>query len=980
MSEIPAPASRRPLRDRLLPRRKGASQVNYAVLIGLIAVAVLGAVVLTGDRVRSLFGASEEAVGDGVAGLPLPETPGGGAGAGGPPPVPPGQGTWSGDGAFALTPQTTPEVRALTITNTGAGPLSLGAPAVGGTGAAAFEVLGSTCGPVLAPGEACEVSVQASAGANGSAVATLSLAGVSGGIALSLAASGFDPALAWEPGAPVAIDGTAGTPATGQTVFTLRNDGFADADISDLAVAGPGWSIVGTTCGAVLVQGATCSVTLQAQATDNGPLAEAILSAGGASTTATGAASGFAPVLAWTGTPVFVLDGTPGAGPLPRTVEQAFTLTNAGTLAATGLSVGISGAGFAAGLPPTTCTTTLAPGESCTFTVQASASDNGTFAGTLSSGGATPATLPLSAEASGFAPAWAFDGTGSLVFTVSNPPVLPASTNQTAVLRNVGTLPGTVPADGISGPDAGNFARTGGTCAGQTLAPNATCTIQMTFTTQGPAGTRTATLSAGSAHRPMDGITSGTVPAGFWSGTPSFEINAPTVIATSQWQERTFTFTNTSAATLTGVAGRNLVSPLGIGSFTIQTTGTTCPASGGTLAPGASCTTVVRYTGTNNGTGGMTLRLTATGGVQIDQPLAATVSNWGTPVFVLEPPAYTPHAISSPTTAVVTQDRNVYVRNIGLGAATGVVATVSGPGFGLQWTNCTPTLGSNVACTITARYTTQNGQNGTFAGTAQLTGSGGANFSQALSATVSGFVAPTWTTAATLPNGTAGAAYSVNLTATDANNDLGTAPAATRFQLVSGSPPPGLTLQPVTGANLFVTLSGTLGATSGGSYAFTIRATDASGQSADRTFTLTVPTWTVTPASSMVYLGWSSLTWTSIYRADFTFTNRTATASAWPGVSSITPTPPFTTDSVGYNGIFIEALSGCGSTVAPGGSCTFSIQTRIQIPGCDQSYGIRHRIFPNVTGLGPVDGPFVSDSGGPCDTGGGGDSGYDGGE
>ena len=183
----------------------------------------------------------------------------------------------------------------------------------------------------------------------------------------------------------------------------------------------------------------------------------------------------------------------------------------------------------------------------------------------------------------------------------------------------------------------------------------------------------------------------------------------------------------------------------------------------------------------------------------------------------------------------------MYVRNIGLGAATGVVATASGPGFGLQWTNCTPTLGSNVACTITARYTTQNGQNGTFAGTAQLTGSGGANFSQALSATVSGFVPPVWSTDPTLPTPTTNA-YSVNLTATDANNDLGTAPAATRFQLVDGTPPPGLALQPVVGANTFVTLSGTLPAGSIGTYVFTIRATDASGQSADRTFTLTVPT------------------------------------------------------------------------------------------------------------------------------------------
>ena len=444
--------------------------------------------------------------------------------------------------------------------------------------------------------------------------------------------------------------------------------------------------------------------------------------------------------------------------------------------------------------------------------------------------------------------------------------------------------------------------------------------------------------------------------------------DAPTTVATTQWQERTLTFTNTSAAALTGIAGRALVGASGPGTFAVQTTGTTCPASAGTLAAGASCTVVVRYTGAANGAAAATLRLTAAGGVQIDQALSATVSNWGIPVLAFQGAStYVPHSITSITSPSTFQDRSVTITNIGLGAASGIAVQVSGAGFSLGSTTCGATLASNAACTAVVRYTTQ-AANGTFLGTLQVA-SNAPTISQPLSATVSGFVPPVWSTASTLPAPTA-SAYSVNLTATDANNDLGTAPAATRFQLVGGTPPPGLALQPVVGANTFVTLSGTLPAGSTGTYVFTIRATDAAGLSADRTFTLTVPTWTVTPASSMVYV--APNIYGFVYRADFTFTNRTATTSNYPGVADIAPAPGYTTDSVGpTDGIFVKTVSGCNSTVDPGESCTYSIETQIRNPACEQRYGIRHRIFfPNVTGLGPVDGPSIDLFGGPCNSGG----------
>ena len=87
--------------------------------------------------------------------------------------------------------------------------------------------------------------------------------------------------------------------------------------------------------------------------------------------------------------------------------------------------------------------------------------------------------------------------------------------------------------------------------------------------------------------------------------------------------------------------------------------------------------------------------------------------------------------------------------------------------------------------------------------------------------------APSWTTAAgTL--GTFGAASSISVTVAATN--------ATTFGVQSGSLPGGLSLNTSSGV-----ISGTeSGATDTTTYSFTIRATDAEGQTADRAFSMTI--------------------------------------------------------------------------------------------------------------------------------------------
>ena len=95
---------------------------------------------------------------------------------------------------------------------------------------------------------------------------------------------------------------------------------------------------------------------------------------------------------------------------------------------------------------------------------------------------------------------------------------------------------------------------------------------------------------------------------------------------------------------------------------------------------------------------------------------------------------------------------------------------------------------------------------------------------------------PAWTTTS-LSNGESGQSYSANLDITaDSASTISTSP-------VSGALPAGVTIgstSNVSGSTYRAVLSGTMPTvTSETQYSFTIRATDAQGQTADQAFTLT---------------------------------------------------------------------------------------------------------------------------------------------
>jgi len=575
---------------RLLPKRRGASGVEYAVLAALIAAAVLGAVFLTGDRIRSLLVASEKTVTDGIAGLPLPDpTPLGGGMDGGPSPA--GQGAWSGDGAFVLSPLTSAQTQILVLTNTGSGVLPIGAPGISGPDATAFQIISTDCGAVLLPGESCTVFVEASAAANGAATAILAVAGVPGGASLSRTATGFDPMLAWSGSPTITVSGAPGPeplPRTGQTTLTLENQGFADATGIAPALSGPdaGAFQIATDCPAILAPTASCTVTLTVVASDNAAFA-ATLDAGGPASTSTGVAataSGFAPAFAWTGDGTFLLDGSIAT---PATAQRTFTLANTGTLAGAPDPVAVSGTGFS--LVSTSCGPVLEITETCTATVAVSASDNGTLAGDLTSG---DAGLPLSATASGFAAAWSWSGGGT--FILAMPSANPDTVDQTFTLTNTGTLAGVPAAPSVSGAGTGYAFSLLSTTCGPSLAIGDTCTATVRATYTGNVASATGTLASGTASRALTGSASGFAAAWAFDASPSgiFAIEAPATTSTQ-------TFTLRNIGTLAGpVPTRALAGP---NAADYEITGGTCASQ--TLAPNATCTVQVTFTATDNITG-----------------------------------------------------------------------------------------------------------------------------------------------------------------------------------------------------------------------------------------------------------------------------------------------------------------------------------------------------------------------------------------
>ncbi len=269
------------------------------------------------------------------------------------------------------------------------------------------------------------------------------------------------------------------------------------------------------------------------------------------------------------------------------------------------------------------------------------------------------------------------------------------SGTRTATLTNVTGAALPISAVALTGPDAGQFRTTGGTCAGTTVAADATCTVVLAFapTTTGVKNAAlTVTPATGAALSVALTGAGDPAPAPVASVTPGV-LSYGTVTAGSPATLST-TVRNTGTGNLV-IAG-TAITGAGAADYTV-----TSPACG-SIAPAATCTISVRFAPTATGSrpGSLVITHNATGG-------STTVSLTGTgsgSTFTLSP-----SPIGVGTTGInTTKTQSVSVKNSGTVGFTLGAASFSGAqaaAFGVTGPGCLGTvLAPGKSCTITVSF------------------------------------------------------------------------------------------------------------------------------------------------------------------------------------------------------------------------------------------------------------------------------------
>jgi FtsP/CotA-like multicopper oxidase with cupredoxin domain len=502
--------------------------------------------------------------------------------------------------------------QSIAVTNTGTLPLDVAGVALGGAHAGDFAAA-SGCSAPVAPGGSCAVAVTFLPSATGARAATLTVTTsdpARPALTASLAGTGIAPLLTAAP-ATLALAGYVTSPPTAGTprAVVVGNAGSAPAQALTYGLAGPNaadFRVTGTTCGATLAAGATCSVTVAfAPSAQGEETATLTLSASDgvnptAPVTIALQGSNLVPALALAPAALAFADqlvGTTGA-------TQQLTVRNAGGAPVRVTAVNVTGdaAAFAV---TTNCVGTLAPGRTCTVNVGFRPSASGPAAATLSLASNDPAPAPNTAALSGtgVAPV-ASVSPASLLFTA---PLNVTSARQTLTVANTGTAPLALTGFTLAGTGAAFFART--TTCPPSLAAGASCTVDVTFTptVYGGVLTKTATLAVAVAAP----ATSPTVPLSGTIDVPTFTLT-PAALAfpkqpvgtTSPPQTVLLANTGTAPLALRGIT----LGGAGRGSFA-QTN--TC---GAVVAAGATCSIDVTFRPTAAGA------RTATVNVRVSAP------------------------------------------------------------------------------------------------------------------------------------------------------------------------------------------------------------------------------------------------------------------------------------------------------------------------------------------------------------------------
>ena len=459
---------------------RGATMMQYSMVLGLIAAVALAATTGTGGSLKRML----TCVAARIEGSVCPVDGAGGSGAGG------GAGSnlaiaasAGNPSAMAVAAPGSPAYGSpvtATVSNTGSGasaPLALAL-----SNPSNFEILQDQCsGQVLAAGATCTVQVRPKSAGNGTLAGQLCLTvGNTPCLALSGTAAGFTvPALSLtvSNGSLTAMNVAApGSPAYGNVVsLTLTNAGTTPSAPVALNLSNTtNFDLPLNQCAGVqLAAGASCTIAVRPRAAGNGALAGELCVTGDSKpcVSMSGTASGFT-----VANLAFSAGGDPAAmnvlppGNPAYGASMVFTVANTGGTPSAALSPSLTNLTNFEITVNTCAGATLAGGASCQIYVRPKASADGALSGQLCLANDNAPCIALSGTAMGFSSALlGFSSASSMTAMNVSAPGNPAFGNTIIVaLTNNGGV--SAAATSVSLSSATNFEIVINQCNGASLA------------------------------------------------------------------------------------------------------------------------------------------------------------------------------------------------------------------------------------------------------------------------------------------------------------------------------------------------------------------------------------------------------------------------------------------------------------------------------------------------------------------------------
>jgi len=409
---------------------------------------------------------------------------------------------------FAAQPiGTTSASQTTTVRNTGTAPLTISSVTPSGANASDYSATHNcpTAPATLAVNATCSIAVSFSPHAAGPSTGSIAIVDDAPGSPQSVSLSGSgtspQPAVSLAPASLSFSSQLVGSQSAAQT-SVLKNTGNAALVIMSIDMTGANATDFPSSndcphSPAALAPNATCTISVAfAPSASGGRTAAVTISdnAGGSPHTLPLSGTGTTPAPLVTLSPAGLSFGPQRVGTTSSTLTS--TLTNTGNASLTIRQIALAGAAPGDYSEYNDCPVspaTLGAGGSCTVSVAFRPGTTGT----------RTARVDITDDAAGSPQAISLTGTATAPAVTLTPTTVPfgaqligtTSSPQTVTVRNSGTAPLSISGLGVTGANASDFAATSNCpISPASVAPNATCTVSVTFSPTA-LGARSATLA-----------------------------------------------------------------------------------------------------------------------------------------------------------------------------------------------------------------------------------------------------------------------------------------------------------------------------------------------------------------------------------------------------------------------------------------------------------------------------------------------------